>query len=71
MDLSSNKKDIRQELENLTKNYFEGIKDHIKNGSEIKSISNTVAYTLVTLYILVIAFGTLGNGLVLFACIYR
>ena len=69
MDLSS-KKDIRQELENLTKNYFEGIKDHIKNGSE-KSISNTVAYTLVTLYILVIVFGTLGNGLVLFACIYR
>ena len=71
MDLSSNKKDIRQELENLTKNYFEGIKDHINiNGSE-KSISNTVAYTLVTLYILVIAFGTVGNGLVLFACIYR
>ena len=69
MDLSS-KKDIRQELENLTKNYFEGIKDHIKNGSE-KSISNTVVYTLVTLYILVIVFGTLGNGLVLFACIYR
>ena len=70
MDLSSNKKDIRQELENLTKNYFEGIKDHINNGSE-KSISNTVAYTLVTLYFLVIVFGTLGNGLVLFACIYR
>ena len=69
MDLSS-KKDIRQELENLTKNYFEGIKDHIKNGSE-KSISNTVAYTLVTLYILVIVFGTLENGLVLFACVYR
>ena len=69
MDLSS-KKDIRQELENLTKNYFEGIKDHIKNGSE-KSISNTVVYTIVTLYILVIVFGTLGNGLVLFACIYR
>ena len=70
MDLSS-KKDIRQELENLTKNYFEGIKDHINNNGSEKSISNTVAYTLVTLYILVIAFGTLGNGLVLFACIYR
>ena len=71
MDLSSNKKDIRQELENLTKNYFEGIKDHINNNGSEKSISNTVAYTLVTLYILVIVFGTLGNGLVLFACIYR
>ena len=70
MDLSS-KKDIRQELENLTKNYFEGIKDHINNNGSEKSISNTVAYTLVTLYILVIVFGTLGNGLVLFACIYR
>ena len=70
MDLSSNK-DIRQELENLTKNYFEGIKDHINNNGSEKSISNTVAYTLVTLYILVIVFGTLGNGLVLFACIYR
>ena len=71
MDLSSNKKDIRQELENLTKNYFEGIKDHINNNGSEKRISNTVAYTLVTLYILVIVFGTLGNGLVLFACIYR
>jgi hypothetical protein len=70
MDLSSNK-DIRQELENLTKNYFEGIKDHINNNGSEKRISNTVAYTLVTLYILVIVFGTLGNGLVLFACIYR
>ena len=70
MDLSS-KKDIRQELENLTKNYFEGIKDHINNNGSEKRISNTVAYTLVTLYILVIVFGTLGNGLVLFACIYR
>ena len=70
MDLSS-KKDIRQELENLTKNYFEGIKDHINNNGSEKRISNTVAYTLVTLYILVIVFGTFGNGLVLFACIYR
>ena len=64
MDFSSNK-DIRQELENLTKNYFEDIKDHISNGSE-KSISNTVAYTLVTLYILVIVFGTFHIILVLF-----
>ena len=69
MDFSSNEA-LRQELENLTKDYFEDVKDNINNGSE-KSISNTVTYTLMTFYLLVIFYGTLGNGLVLFACIYR